>query len=63
VDFTKGQIIFTISFVVVFIAGLVWSYRKDKIINTQHFKGVALKLIITIIGLYSLIFLILKLMH
>jgi len=27
--FTKGRIIFTIVFIVIFIIGMVWAYRKD----------------------------------
>ncbi|HEV7230287.1 MAG TPA: hypothetical protein VGO45_03100 [Bacteroidia bacterium] len=61
--FTKGQIIFAICFTIVFIVALIWAYRKDKSVTLRHFKGVAPKLILTIIAIYSLIFLIIKLMH
>jgi len=37
--FTKGRIIFALIFTVVFIAGLVWSYRKDIKERSENFKG------------------------
>jgi hypothetical protein len=62
-DFSRGQILFTLGFLVVFVIGLIWAYTRDKQIARVHFKGVAWKLILTIIGLYSLIFLLIKLLH
>ncbi|MFT6746149.1 MAG: hypothetical protein ACJAZ2_000487 [Glaciecola sp.] len=37
--FTKGRIIFALFFVVVFIVGLIWSYRKDIKERAEVFKG------------------------
>jgi hypothetical protein len=61
--FSQGQIIFSICFAVTFILGLIWAYRKDKVVDQKYFKGVAPKLILTIILVYSTIFLIIKLLH
>jgi hypothetical protein len=62
-NFTKGQLIFSLFFVIVFVIGLVWAYGKDKAIRSTYFKGVAPRLILVIVAVYSLIFLIIKLMH
>jgi len=37
--FTKGRILFALIFVIVFITGLVWSYRKDIKERSENFKG------------------------
>jgi len=37
--FSKGQIIFTILFAIVFIIALVLAYRKDKKIHNKYYKG------------------------
>jgi hypothetical protein len=62
-DFTKGQLYFALGFALLFIAGLIWAYRKDKAVNRIYFKGVAWKLLGVIILVYSFIFLIIKLIH
>jgi hypothetical protein len=62
-DFSRGQIIFAISFAVIFILGLIWAYRKDKVVDRLYFKGVAWKLLLVIISAYSFIFLIIKIIH
>ncbi len=43
--FTKGQILFTIFFALVFIAYLVWSYWKDKQHSGIHYKRTWLVLV------------------
>jgi hypothetical protein len=63
VHFSNGQIAFTIFFIVVFIGVLIWAYRKDMPVTARYFKGVAPKLILTIVAVYSLIFLIIKLIR
>lgn len=38
--FSKGQLIFAGLFVIVFIAILIFSYRKDKKLHSKNYKGV-----------------------
>ncbi|HHC79207.1 MAG TPA: hypothetical protein ENK46_04945 [Flavobacteriia bacterium] len=38
--FSKGQLIFLVFFVIVFTAGLVWSYRKDTKLHKIYYKKV-----------------------
>ncbi len=59
---TSGKIIFAISFFIVFIIGMLWSYRKDKIVNKLHFKG-SLKILGTILVIFGLVILYVKLRH
>jgi hypothetical protein len=60
--FTKGQLIFTLFFLVVFIVGMVWSYKKDAFLNKLHFKGASKTLLVIGILLIAL-FLFVKMSH
>jgi hypothetical protein len=62
-DFSKGQLIFALSFALVFILALVWAYRKDKAVDKVYFKGVPWKLLLVIVLTYSFIFLVIKIIH
>ncbi|MCE3259342.1 MAG: hypothetical protein K0S12_983 [Bacteroidetes bacterium] len=57
--FTTGRIIFVIFFLLVFIGGLIWSYRKDFNTTKIHFKRSYLILAGLIIFL-TILFLIVK---
>jgi len=57
--FSTGRIIFVIFFVVVFVAGLVWAYRKDSVITKIHFKKPHL-ILLSIIIFLTILFLIVK---
>lgn len=57
--FTTGRIIFVIAFVVVFVAGLIWSYRKEKGVRELHFKS-AWKVLIALVLFIGLLFIIVK---
>jgi O-antigen/teichoic acid export membrane protein len=49
--FTKGKIIFTIFFIIVFAIAMIWSYSRDKKHQKMYYKGiwkVALGIIIAI---------------
>lgn len=37
--FSQGQIVFIVFFIVVFAAGLAWSYLRDKEDNSRFYKG------------------------
>ena len=39
--FTTGRIVFAISFIVVFIGFMIFSYRKDAKNHTIHYKNTA----------------------
>jgi uncharacterized membrane protein YtjA (UPF0391 family) len=60
--FTKGQLIFTLIFIVIFIIGMVWSYRKDAFLIKLHFKG-ASKTLLVIGILLIVLFLFVKMRH
>ncbi|MCC6372808.1 MAG: hypothetical protein IT236_17520 [Bacteroidia bacterium] len=60
--FTTGRIVFIIFFVTVFVAGLIWSYRKEKHVNQQHF-GKSYKILIAILVFLFIQFLIVKIGH
>jgi hypothetical protein len=57
--FTSGRIIFVIIFVVIFIAGLVWSYRKERLVIKTHFKRSYL-ILFSIIFFLTILFFIVK---
>jgi hypothetical protein len=60
--FTTGKLIFALSFLIVFIIAMIWSYGKDSKINKIHFKG-SYKTLIFIILAFLLLVLIVKLRH
>lgn len=60
--FTTGRIIFTITFIAVFILVIIYSYRKDFAVNRIHFKG-NIWILVFIILIFSALFLVVKLRH
>jgi hypothetical protein len=60
--FTTGKLIFALSFLILFIVVMVWSYGKDSQVNKIHFKG-SYKTLIFIVLAFSLLVLIVKLRH
>ncbi len=57
--FTTGRIIFTLSFLVVFILGMLYAYRKDLKINRLHFSK-SYFIIVAILLIFTGLFLIIK---
>lgn len=57
--FTTGRLIFTISFLIVFIVVIAYSYRKDLKVNRMHFKG-NVWILVTIVLIFSTLFLLVK---
>ncbi|MBL7918254.1 MAG: CcoQ/FixQ family Cbb3-type cytochrome c oxidase assembly chaperone, partial [Bacteroidia bacterium] len=55
--FSKGQILFTVVFALVFVGYLIWSYWKDKQHSRVHYKKSWLVLVglLTFIGILYLI--------
>lgn len=51
---TRGNIIFAIVFFVVFVAAMIWAFRKDSKINSQHYKNPARTLIYILLALVAL---------
>jgi uncharacterized membrane protein YozB (DUF420 family) len=51
--FSQGQIIFAIFFIIVFVTGIAWAYRKDYEKNKKYFKGTS-AVLITILIVYFL---------
>jgi spore maturation protein SpmA len=60
--FTQGKILFIIFFLVIFVAGMIWSYQKDKKMNKMHFDG-ASKTLIIILSVIGILFLFIKIRH
>lgn len=54
--FTTGQIIFAILFLIVFVAAMLWSYKKDSFYNALHFKGASKIVWIVAIAFVLLVF-------
>lgn len=57
--FSTGRIVFVIVFILVFVAGLIWSYRKEKALNKIHFNK-AYKVLLALILFLIVQFLIVK---
>jgi uncharacterized membrane protein len=57
--FSTGRIVFVVIFVLVFVVGLIWSYRKEKPTLNIHFKK-SYKILIGLILFVILQFLIVK---
>jgi hypothetical protein len=53
--FTTGEIVFAVSFFVVFVVVMLWSYKKDSISDKIHFKGASKTLLIIILVFLFLI--------
>lgn len=57
--FTTGRIIFTVVFLLIFIIGLAWSYRKDRAITKIHFNKPYL-ILIAILSFLTILYIIVK---
>jgi hypothetical protein len=57
--FSGGQKIFSIFFIVVFVLGIAWAYRKDLGVTKIHFKKPYL-ILLSIIIFLTILFLIVK---
>lgn len=58
--FTSGRIAFTLVFLLIFIGYLIWSFRKDKVINKIHYPK-AYKTILGLIFILLALYVIVKL--
>jgi hypothetical protein len=54
--FTTGQIIFATLFLIIFVLGMLWSYKKDSFSNAMHFNGASKILWIVGIAFLLLVF-------
>lgn len=59
---TKGQLIFTLVFFILFLVAIIFAYRKDKSLNSSLFKG-SYKLLIFIVFVFFALYGIVKLKH
>ncbi len=50
--FSKGQLFFAAIFAIVFIAGLIWSYRKDIVIHKKYYKWTWLIVLLAILIIF-----------
>lgn len=57
--FTTGRIIFTLIFIIVFIIGIVYSYKKEKGTQKIHYKKTYL-ILIGLLTFMTLLFLVVK---
>lgn len=56
--FTTGRIVFTSVFLLVFIGYLVWSFRRDKVINKAYYPKAyktILGLMLILLALYLIV--------
>lgn len=60
--FTTGKIIFATCFIVVFVAAMLWSYKKDSVTDKIHFKGSSKVLLVAIL-VFLVLFLYVKFRH
>ncbi len=60
--FSKGQIIFALSFFVVFVVVMIWAYRKDKLVTRQHYRG-AIYILLGIIAFLLIYRVLVKILH
>jgi predicted membrane protein len=60
--FTTGEMIFAASFLLVFIIGMFFAYKKDSFTDKIHFKG-ASKTLLVIILVFIAMFLFVKFRH
>ncbi len=60
--FSKGQIVFAFIFFVMFIIGIIWAYRKDKIHNKIMFKG-SYKVLLFALFIFFALYGLVKLKH
>lgn len=58
--FTTGRIVFTLIFLVLFIASMLYAYRKDIKTTQVHFPK-SYRIIVVIMLIFSVLFLIIKL--
>jgi len=54
--FSSGQIIFAIFFIVVFIAIMIYAYRKDLSLHRKYYKG-SIRVLFVFVAFIILIFL------
>lgn len=54
--FSSGQIIFAIFFIVIFVAIMIYTYRKDLSLHRKYYKG-SLRVLFVFITFIVLIFL------
>ena len=60
--FTEGQLIFAVFFVVVFIAIMIFSYRKDLKLHKKYYRG-SLLILIGFLLFIGLLFVLKKYLH
>lgn len=56
---TTGNIIFACVFAVAFLAAMIWSFRKDKTVNSQHYKHTSRTVVFIVLG-FVILFLAVK---
>jgi len=51
-NITSGHWIFAALFVVIFISGMIWSYRNDLKLHRIHYRGTWIILLVLIGGMF-----------
>lgn len=57
IEFTTGRIVFSALFVLAFVLGMIFSYKKDAKNNQKHYKNTAIYVAIGIVTVIGLLFL------
>ncbi len=60
--FSRGQLIFSLVFFILFVVGIVWAYTKDKAGNKAFFKG-SYKVLIFALFVFFALYGLVKLKH
>lgn len=63
IPFSRGQIIFALVFLLVFAGILFWSYRKDKSLTRNYYKGVGVWVLLAIIAFLVIYRYLVKVLH
>ena len=59
---STGRLIFTIAFIIAFVALMIYAYRKDLKVNRMYFPK-SYRIILGILLIFSILFLIVKFKH
>jgi hypothetical protein len=61
-NFSSGQVIFALSFLIVFIVLMVFAYKKDAAVSRIHYKG-AYKVLVAIAVVFVLVYGLIRALH
>jgi hypothetical protein len=60
--FSSGRILFVVAFIIAFVLGIAYAYRKDLRVSRLHYKG-SFWVFVVIVLIFSILFLLVKFRH